>query len=652
MEPGVGQMGNVGQGGLQCSLTSLEVRGHAGTAQKSKSRPSTPAGIVVPPVTAQPVPDPSEQTAEKPSRHCLMCDYLLLGLETNRCPECGREFDPHDPATYRTKPEPEPAGRKTFDVFKHPRRGYVAVKRGFSWPAFFFTFIWAFIKQLWWPGLALFLVLSVLQLLIDQLDATSAITLPLRPAHALPFLQLAVGIFVGYKGNEWRRNTLRRRGYELVGRVSADTPAAAVMKLAVEYRPGQQWRPTDRVQRTVIGWLLSISLIVGWEAAWWYTVGQSEAARQEAARQRALAQLRGHVDQIAEIAAIAISASGTEVLTGRTDGTAILWDLETGAELRTFVDRQGPTLTNPVAISPDGSMILTGAGRTPGDRGRGFATLWDMNGRKLVIFRGEGYYIDALAFSPDGTRVVTCGGGRQGITKGVVKLWDLSTGQLIRTMEGFRGGSASAVAFAPDGSSILAGSGGRAWYGDSMAILWDAETGEQLQAFAHGPTLNEDGSRRLNTAVNAVAFLPDGKTVVTAGSDEVARFFDITTGEELKSIRYDAVKDRAARLAVAPDGSRIALPDGRGTVSVWDIATGDKVRSFAVLGDMVTSLAFTPDGTLLLVGSGFNQRKVPSVAVSPDGTLMEVRSSFNPVGVWNVDTGQRVRTLGGHEAPP
>ena len=38
---------------------------------------------------------------DPPAKRCLHCSYILDGLPENRCPECGRPFDPHDPRTYQ-----------------------------------------------------------------------------------------------------------------------------------------------------------------------------------------------------------------------------------------------------------------------------------------------------------------------------------------------------------------------------------------------------------------------------------------------------------------------------------------------------------------------------------------------------------------------
>ena len=103
---------------------------------------------------------------------------------------------------------------KQFSIFQHPTLGYEAVKNGWSWPAFLFTWIWAFVKRLFLIGwLVLLLVMAL-----------SSVPIP----EAWFVGQLIISIVMGAKGNELRVKRLRASGFEEVATVAATTPDAAV----------------------------------------------------------------------------------------------------------------------------------------------------------------------------------------------------------------------------------------------------------------------------------------------------------------------------------------------------------------------------------------------------------------------------------------
>jgi hypothetical protein len=121
---------------------------------------------------------------------------------------------------------------KQFRVFRHPVRGFEAVKVGVSWPAGFFSVFWLLAKKLWgWAGfwLGVAVVLSFVEQAADSASETGAkVLLYLIDATGW----LVTGLIPWLKGNTWRESNLRARGYEFVAVTEAQTPDAAISQVA------------------------------------------------------------------------------------------------------------------------------------------------------------------------------------------------------------------------------------------------------------------------------------------------------------------------------------------------------------------------------------------------------------------------------------
>jgi len=100
-----------------------------------------------------------------------------------------------------------------------------------------------------------------------------------------------------------------------------------------------------------------------------------------------------------------------------------------------------------------------------------------------------------------------------------VKLWDVNTGNCIKTLAGHTNWVWS-VAFSPDGKTLVSSS-----Y-DRTVRLWDVTTGRCIRTLT-GHT----------SEIYSVSFSRDGQTVASGCADQTARLWDASTGECLKILR-------------------------------------------------------------------------------------------------------------------
>jgi WD40 repeat protein len=305
-----------------------------------------------------------------------------------------------------------------------------------------------------------------------------------------------------------------------------------------------------------------------------------------------------------------------------------------------------------VAFTPDGKILHTGDGR-------GGSLQWDLTtGQECTPFRGHRLPIYALALTPDGKRLASGGGHDNG--EGELKVWDVTTGREHPLQADVRQLIFS-VAFSPDGKILAAGSH------DGTTRLWDWRTGKELP----GPPKAIGG-------INAVAFTPDGKTLAAGRRwflDKTqtwalrdVQLWDLENNCELKVLTGHL--NGVTRLAISPDGTRLASGTVSGQVKVWELPGGRELHTMQHR-ERFNAVAFSPDGKRLATGSSEPQgkqypgvvtlwdtesgeeilslrgptRPISTVAFSPDGRLLAVAAHDGSLRLYDADSGAPRATL-------
>lgn len=351
---------------------------------------------------------------------------------------------------------------------------------------------------------------------------------------------------------------------------------------------------------------------------------------------------------------------GRTLLVGSARGVAT-WEAVAGQRLVEFEDDGSPF--SHVVLSPDEHTVAAWD-----DKPEKTLHLFDTaTGKRIAPPIPHGRWQHAVAFSPDGARIVAVGDGAYAI------VIDVKSGARVGAPLEHEPGIWS-VAFSPDGEAIATSAAYHVRWWDSRTQALRRESprlesdAERVQFSPDGRWLvvacgngalrflsNADGRlegapMRHESRIRAIAFSADGARMLTTSNDRTARLWSVPGGEPIGApMRH---RDAVSFAGFSPDGARVATCSSDHTTRVWEAATGRPLTQPLRHYEQPGAAAFSPDGaTLYASGSDgivmrSDLRPLAEVAETVRGERMEFDASGRPVVENAAQNSETLRRLG------
>ena len=294
------------------------------------------------------------------------------------------------------------------------------------------------------------------------------------------------------------------------------------------------------------------------------------------------------------ILSLAFSPDGSRLVSGAgrvenqniLGGMIELWDVKGQSLLGLLDEKRGDIVS--VAYSPNGELLLT-AHDTP--LGESEVTLMSSTVRGTFrLLASDRTPVNQVAFSADGTLAAAAYQDRR------VVLWDTKTRLVTKTL--YLESPCHNIAFSPDNLLIAIGSNAPFGSVGSAAVeVWEINSWKKKwRRTAHGK------------GVRCLVFSMDSRQVASGGDDGAIALRNSLDGRMIREFTGQGLWVQA--VAFSPDGKKFASASATDTnsgsgneVTLWDVGGWNSIKKFGGHKDLIDALAFSPDGSILATGS-------------------------------------------------
>lgn len=344
-------------------------------------------------------------------------------------------------------------------------------------------------------------------------------------------------------------------------------------------------------------------------------------------------------------------------ITRYSDSTLIIFDTETGNKLISLTNSSN--WINPLAFSLDGEKIVTLAYDST------FLVRSTHSGAVLMKAKEPFSSINTASFSSDGELIALASsnnlhggtfishGNKMIVSKNIISIYEVKSGKIVCSWQGHNN-LISSISFSPNNKQIVTAS-----Y-DGTIKVWETQTGKEIST-----------SSKVCASLTKALFSIDGKNVISSAFDGIIYTWDAQSGEEIQD--FAAHCSVVNSLAFSSDGNMFITSSDDNTIRLWNweqshsstIVEQTKIPVYGIdISSNRNQIATMYDDTTLTIINVDNYKKSlvlklksnrrfhhHPIAFSPDGNYLISNYDDLTLYIWELPSGKVFDSLTGHEYP-